>query len=219
MSVDARPLAFLFDWDNTLVDSWEVIHQALRETFLAMGCKPWSLQEVRDRVRASARDSFPQLFGERADEATEHFYRAFEARHLEALRPLPGAEACLDGLSGQGHYLGVVSNKRGSLLRREVAHLGWADWFGALVGATDASSDKPAAEPVIMALAPAGLEPSAQVWFVGDTDIDMACAHNAGCTAVLIRREPPQAGEFDGCAPERHFGDLTSLLEAMRARH
>jgi phosphoglycolate phosphatase len=28
-----RPRAILFDWDNTLVDSWAVIHEALVVTF------------------------------------------------------------------------------------------------------------------------------------------------------------------------------------------
>jgi phosphoglycolate phosphatase len=34
--------------------------------------------------------------------------------------------------------LGVVSNKRGYLLRREAAHLGWMSLFHRLVGANDA---------------------------------------------------------------------------------
>ncbi len=209
------PVALLFDWDNTLVDSWQVIHEALQETFVAMGRRPWTLEEVRRNVRASARDSFPQLFGERAPAATEIFYKAFEARHLEALRPLPHAESCLEALSDSGRYLGVVSNKRGSLLRKEVAHLGWDGWFGAMVGANDAAKDKPSPDPVVMALGPGGLTPSSEVWFVGDTDIDMVCAYNAGCTAVLVRKEPPKPGEFDACQPERHFRDLLSLQDAV----
>ena len=30
------PKAILFDWDNTLVDSWTVIHHAMTATFEAM---------------------------------------------------------------------------------------------------------------------------------------------------------------------------------------
>ncbi len=215
MTGGSAPTAFLFDWDNTLVDTWAVIHAALHETFVTMGHRPWTEEEVRRNVRASARDAFPQLFGERAEEATDCFYRAFEARHLEALRPLPEAETCLRALHARGHYLGVVSNKRGSILRREVDHLGWSTLFGAAVGANDAPRDKPAPDPVHMALEPGGLSPSAAVWFVGDTDIDMACAHNAGCTAVLIAKELPGAEEFHSDAPHRHFGDLASLLAAL----
>ena len=215
MTDGSAPNAFLFDWDNTLVDSWGVIHAALRETFIAMGQRPWTMEEVRRNVRASARDAFPQLFGDRAQEAIDIFYRAFEAQHLDALRPLPNAEACVRALHAEGHYLGVVSNKRGSLLRKELDHLGWSGLFGAAIGATDAARDKPALDPVLMALEPGGLKPSAAVWFVGDADIDMVCAHNSGCTAVLVAKEAPVADEFHSDAPDRHFGDLAALLAAL----
>ena len=84
----ARPEAVLFDWDNTLVDTWVVIHQALKTTFESLGEEPWTLEETKVRVRQSAREAFPRLFGARAEEAKKTFYRAFEDSHLELLREL-----------------------------------------------------------------------------------------------------------------------------------
>jgi len=128
------PRALLFDWDNTLVDTWTVIHHALNRTFAEMGHRPWTLDETRRRVRASARDSFPLIFGERAEEAAELFYRIFEADHLAKLRARAGAADLLAGLAARGDlYLAVVSNKRGHILRREAAHLGWDRFFSRLV--------------------------------------------------------------------------------------
>ena len=89
-------------------------------------------------MRASARDSFPVLFGERAEEAMRIFYDTFEADHLAKLRALPGAGDMLARLAEAGMLLGVVSNKSGYLLRREAAHLGWTSLFQRLVGANDA---------------------------------------------------------------------------------
>ena len=63
------PKALLFDWDNTLVESWDAIHHALVVTFEAMGHEPWSLDETKARVRRSLRDAFPALFGTRWEEA------------------------------------------------------------------------------------------------------------------------------------------------------
>src|SRR3546814_955652 len=79
------PSAILFDWDNTLVDSWAVIHHAMTATFEALGERPWTLEETRRNVRQSARDAFPALFGARADQATAVFYRTYEADHLDRL--------------------------------------------------------------------------------------------------------------------------------------
>ena len=55
---EVRPVALLFDWDNTLADTWPAIHHALAVTFRAMDREPWTFEETRARVRASARDSF-----------------------------------------------------------------------------------------------------------------------------------------------------------------
>ena len=148
-----RPRAILFDWDNTLVDSWGVIHGAINATQLAMGHVPWTFEETRAKVRASARDAFPKMFGDRWEEAQKIFYETFQTTHLERLREMPGAGDLLTALSDAGVYLGVVSNKQGRYLRAEAEHLGWSRHFGQLVGATDAPRDKPAVDPVDMALA------------------------------------------------------------------
>jgi phosphoglycolate phosphatase len=213
-----RPRALLFDWDNTLVDSWGAIHHALKVTFEAMGREPWTLEQTRQRVRRSTRETFPELFGARAEEAAGIFYKTFESDHLDTLKAHEGAEALLRGLAEAGeYYLAVVSNKRGDLLRREAARLGWDGYFERLVGANDASRDKPAVDAVEMALGDSGLAPGPEVWLVGDTDIDMVCAANAGCLPVLLRAEPPGAGEFTGSEPGVHVVDCVQLLQAVRA--
>jgi phosphoglycolate phosphatase len=181
-----RPRAVLFDWDNTLVDSWPAIHAAVNRTLVAMGHQPWSLEEAKRRIQRSLRDSFPGLFGERWDEAREIYYRSFAEVHLDTLRPKKGALELIELLRARGVYLAVVSNKTGKYLRLEAERLGWQDYFRALVGATDAARDKPAVEPVDMALAGSLIERSGEVWFVGDGAVDLECARNAGLSGFLI---------------------------------
>ncbi len=205
-----HPRAVLFDWDNTLVDNWPTIHDALNTTLVAMGQPPWTLAETRVRVRASLRDSFPVLFGDRWEAARDIFYRRFEERHIETLVPLPGAAELLNALHDRGVYLGVVSNKTGRYLRKEAAALEWDRYFTRLVGAQDAAIDKPDRAPVDMALAPAGIAAGPAVWFVGDTAMDMRCAYAAGCTAVLVGTTG-EADDFSGCAPHFQEADLAGV--------
>ncbi len=210
-----KPKAILFDWDNTLVDSWALIHHAMTAVFESLGQRPWTLEEARRNVRKSARDSFPELFGDRAHEATEVFYRTYEAAHLEQLRELPGAGAMLRDLAATGStLLGIVSNKRGEILRLEAAELGWDAFLGPLVGATDAARDKPAREVIDFALKDSGIAAGPEVWYVGDTDIDLLCAHNSRCTPVLIREAPPGPEEFADCPPALHLPDCSAFAEA-----
>ena len=82
-----RPKAILFDWDNTLVNTWPTIVECYRDTFTALGQTPWTDAEVRARAHGSLRDVFPTLFGPRAGEAERAFYETFYRIHLERLQP------------------------------------------------------------------------------------------------------------------------------------
>jgi phosphoglycolate phosphatase len=213
------PRAVLFDWDNTLVESWGVIHEAMNLTLDAMGHPRWSREETETRVRASLRDSFPHLFGDRWKEAEKVFYASFEAIHLAHLRPLNGAADLLAYLSQTLKlYVGVVSNKRGPFLRKEAAHLGWSGYFRKMAGAGDAARDKPALEHVQLALSDleGGDVAGSDIWFVGDADIDLKCAHNAGCMPILVRPKPPENDEFPGHEPNLYFPDCAGFLAYLR---
>lgn len=210
-----RPRAILFDWDNTLVDSWSTIHEALNHCMAVMDKPLWSLAETMERVRLSLREAFPQHFGERWREAQTVYLDRFRAIHLDRLLPLPGRAALLENLAAEGIYLAVVSNKTGELLRREVARLGWSHLFGAVVGAGDAALDKPAPEPVALALAPSGIAAGEEVWFVGDTAVDMECALASGCVPVLLGGTA-EAPEFFRYMPRLTFAESDALFHHLR---
>ena len=53
------------------------------------------------------------------------------------------------------------------------------------MGASDAKRDKPHPDPVLFALKDSGIAPAADVWFVGDTSIDIEAANATGCTPIL----------------------------------
>jgi phosphoglycolate phosphatase len=213
-----RPRALLFDWDSTLVDNWKSIEHAVNATMRAMGHPVWSEEETRRRVRESLRDSFPRMFGDRWPEARRVFYAAFQEKHLEHLRPLPGVTALLEGLAAQGFFLGVVSNKQGPILRKEAEHLGWTGYFRQLVGAGDAERDKPDPAPVLLALRESGLRPGPEVWFVGDTALDMRCAINSGCVPILIMGPARETDDFSAYPPAEEVTDcrdLAALVERL----
>ena len=206
-----RPQALVFDWDNTLVDSWVCIQAAINATLRAMGHREWDMAETMERSALSLRDSFPAVFGERWIEAREIFYRTFESIHYQYLKPIPGVPAMLDSFAALGLPMAVVSNKNGRYLREEAHHLGWDERFSRLVGANDASQDKPAAEPVRLVCQAMGVTVGPAVWFIGDAPVDMECALNADCTPILVRIKEPSELGFISSPPRRHLHDSTAL--------
>ena len=216
MHLNTRPQAIIYDWDNTLVDSWPPIHDALNTTLVAFDLAPWSMDEVRERVRKSLRESFPDLFGDQWHIAADIFYKRYDEIHANSILPIKGISKMLAFNSELGIFQAIVSNKRGDYLRKEAETLGWTDFFGPIIGANDAASDKPAIDPVHLALCKSGFVAGQTVWFVGDTDIDMQCAINANCVPVLMRAGIEKKGEFDNFPPQLRFQTAEALCKHLR---
>ncbi len=206
------PEAVIFDWDNTLVDSWAVIHAANAFTFEAMGLKPWTLEETRQNVAKSMREAFPELFGDRWEEARDIFYARYDEIHLSYIKPLAGAENALKGLRDAGIPMAIVSNKTGDFLRKEVGVLGWEEYFHPVLGAGDLERDKPDEMVIQAALGPAGLKSGRSVWFVGDNAIDMECAHRSGCTAILMHEKSLPSDKQKIWPPHRNYADFELFI-------
>ena len=213
MTAISRPLVLLYDWDNTLVDGWAGITAALNAVFSEFGHPLWTVADTRNRVRVSLRDSFPVMFGDRWTDARDIFYSALRDQHLAHVAPMPGVPDVLE--AGAPWPQGVVSNKAGAFLRREVTHLGWDRFFGPVVGAGDAKADKPDPAPLHLALAHFGRDADNAVWYIGDTALDMQAARAAGMTAVLVGNADHDGG-VERAAPDIHFPDAVALASRLR---
>ena len=211
------PRAVIFDWDNTLVNSWGAIADAINTVLRHFGQDEWDIETVKARCIRSARESFPEWFGDRWQEASDIFYARFSEVQMQNLAPMPGAGALLEWLHKQGIICCVVSNKNGVFLRAESTALGWDGYFASIVGATDAMRDKPAREHADHALHMAGLQSGIDILFVGDSEADIACARNAGCTPLLIG-DHNSAKKLGVDLYVADCGELQSLLsQAARA--
>lgn len=189
--IPQKPRAVIFDWDDTIVDTWTVATQALAETLQAMGHAVWTEEEMRAKAGPSARDMFMQMFGDRWQDADRIYYDAYHRLHGGKTALLSGVAGTLEYLRRKGVYLAVASNKRGEYLREEAARAGLAGHFSRIVGAGDAEKDKPDPAPLYLALADSGIVPDTSVWYVGDAHTDMMCAYSAGCAGILIETKPP----------------------------
>lgn len=211
------PHAVLFDWDNTLVDTWPTIHQALNVTLRHMAHPEWTLEHVKGNVKQSMREAFPAMFGTRWEEAAAHYQQSYRAIHLEHLRPLAGAEATLQWLRTQPIFVGIVTNKKSDTLKMELAALGWEQYFDVAIGAGDAARDKPAGDPAMMAMLKYEGLRGAHVWFVGDTTVDLGCATAIDATAILYGDHTPVGQTHDGHAFAAHVHDHTELRNLLIA--
>lgn len=181
-----KPKAIIFDWDNTLVDTWPLIQYSIDETMKRMGKEPWGLEKVRNNVHKSMRESFPEIFGENWEQAGEIYKNSYRSLHLSDLQFLPNGLELIKSIASHDILQFVVSNKIGLTLRKEIKNLGIENLFFACIGAHDANYDKPNRHPVELALMGSDLELGRdEIWFIGDTIADVECAYNSRCTPII----------------------------------
>ncbi|MFA7275939.1 MAG: HAD family hydrolase [Pseudobdellovibrionaceae bacterium] len=194
-----KPAAVFFDWDGTFVDTLPTIHHAYNHVLGAFGKPLMTHAEAKRRIRRSAREVFPEIFGPQSDEAFAMYYDVVGATHLDHLSAFDGGDALLRAIRARGITTGLVSNKRHLFLQEEVGHLGWADLFDVILGAGEAARDKPAPDPLLLATRKANLPPcdDGTYWYVGDTETDMMSASAAKFSPVFILHG---LGTKDDCA-------------------
>ncbi|MFT6331957.1 MAG: phosphoglycolate phosphatase [Lentimonas sp.] len=222
-----KPKAIIFDWDNTLVESWDLIHFAMNETLQKMDLEIWDLEKTKKEIHQSARELFPQIFGAKWEFAAEIFKKSYRAHHLEKVSFLNGAVKSINFLSSKDVPLFIISNKTNEALRLEANHLDISHEFKAIIGANDAQFDKPHRAPVDLALKFSNLNPDKDlIWFIGDTMVDMNCAIDSGCQPVLladdeiavnlVKKEVFGNESLDEKKPLLHFKNHAELLEKLK---
>lgn len=181
-----KPDAIIFDWDNTLVDTWPLIHHSINRTMEAMKKPIWSFEKVKNTVHKSMRESFPEIFGSNWQEAGDIYKKSYQEVHLDKICLLPNSLNLLEFLLQNNIKVFLVSNKIGTTLRKEVKKLNLEKYFFSVIGAHDADFDKPKCDPVNLALmsSPITLEKN-YIWFIGDTIADVECAHNCKVEPII----------------------------------
>ncbi len=190
--IKAKPKAIVFDWDNTLADTWPLIQSAMNEARVAFGKEAWSAREVKEKVHKSMRESFPVMFGDDWQSAGKLYLDSYAKNNLTNLKLLPGTLDLLQELKKQDIRVFLVSNKIGVTLRKEVKALNLGEYFFSVIGSMDSAFDKPGDAPVRLALQGSDVDfekDKADIWFIGDTISDIQCGVNCGFKPVIFNSD------------------------------
>lgn len=179
----------LFDMDGTVLDTLQDLWASTNAVLRELGHPERSLDDIRSYVGNGARNqircALPEGSGDDAIDDALSRYRAHYAEHCrDHTKPYPGVVEALRRLKDAGKKLAVVSNKPDAAVR-----LLSAEHFGALmdvaIGETPSLRRKPAPDTVDAALAALGAEKTGAV-YVGDSEVDVATAQNAGLPLIAV---------------------------------
>jgi phosphoglycolate phosphatase len=214
------PEILLLDWDGTLVDSYEFLKSAHNHVRGYLGYGLWDDDTFKKIMKHSTREMFTELYGEQAEKARSKLFSYVENNRLHAMVCMEGAEELLKTLNLIGVKTGVVSNKTHDHLVRDVYEIGWGKYMEVIIGAGKASRDKPAPDPILLALEETGcISDYSKIWYAGDTAGDLQSAKAAGVVDVLLLHGTGGPELVEQYRPLYVFDNLSSLSLALKKAH
>lgn len=176
----------IFDLDGTLLNTIDDIAAAGNHTCELFG---WPTHSV-DRYRHMVGDGVAKLV-ERFMPAefvgdTATFERAldeqrtyYDAHKNDSTAPYEGVPAMLDALAEAGVTLAVLTNKEHMSAQPIVESYFGTERFALVQGRTPEFPPKPEPPATLHVLSELGVDP-ANALYVGDSNVDVRCGHNAG---------------------------------------
>lgn len=185
------PEAILFDYDDTLVDSWPQALITFNTCLMELGFDAMEDSDQYKLPHIPDIDLLVNITGQPIDKVKKVYKEAYEKHHKEPAPLIEGVLDLLEYIKSKNIYLGLVSNKQNFLLRSALESLGLTKYFNKIVGAGDAEENKPSPKSVLYALRDEKNEvtPSSNVWFVGDSITDMKCALLSGLSPIWLSKK------------------------------
>lgn len=180
-----RIVAVLFDVDGTLLDTERYIFGAFDATLRAAGVEPGGRDTYRQVVGYPLDACYRQLAPDVDPAVLCEHHREWQVRHLDLVRPMPGAAALLDVLARRGIRLGAVTNRSGRSSDASLTRAGLRAALATVVSAEDVTRQKPDPEPVRLAVTRLGVPASGAV-MVGDTAVDVLSGRGAGARTIGV---------------------------------
>jgi HAD superfamily hydrolase (TIGR01509 family) len=182
--------AYIFDFDNTLVDSSHGLEVALRAGFREFGI-PYDPKKLPVYMRTPLRDTWEKYKPNCPCKFRDFFELVivtYDRCYLDEVQLFPDAKECIEVLSSKGKDLGVVSNSLSVHINSILDRLNVRDSFGSIVGADRCMNGKPSPEPVRLCLQELGQDAEDAV-MIGDAKNDILSGKAAGTDTVLIDRD------------------------------
>ncbi len=184
--------AVIFDLDGTIADTIDAIKHGINLTMSALSYPLSTREDILRSINGGARRlvrlSLPDEIGKdekKVDEALALYNEMYEKTYMETNVTYDGIGALTEVLHDAGIKLSVLSNKQDSFVKRLCPALLNGEYFTEFRGQKEGAPTKPDPTVPLEICTLMGAKPC-ECAFVGDSDIDMLTAKNAGFYAIGV---------------------------------
>jgi pyrophosphatase PpaX len=211
--------AVLFDFDGTIVDTTELIHESMRRTVTeVLGREPG-----REILMANVGQPLPRQMEflangqpEKTEELLEVYLHHNEELHEGLIQEFPNVGTSLVRLRDAGLELAVVTSKRRFSV--EMALDSFPDLrevFDVFVTMEDTTEHKPLPAPLLKGLELLGDVSPERAAYLGDAPFDVAAARAAGVMSVAVSWGAFTSEALRAAGPDHLFEDLDSAVDFL----
>lgn len=218
--------AVLFDFDDTLADTYPGREAGLRRAFFEAGItNPTAedfLHEVNGRTFDAALAEIEEAQGANL-RLVQRYRRAYWAHEADNASVFDGVVPMLEGIRNAGLALALVTSKLGDyqlggkLLgdRYQMGLAGLNSYFSVTVMAEDVTEHKPRPEAILLALARLNVVPEYAL-MVGDSSSDWGAAYATGCWCCHAKWAGYSTGPaIEGVEPHYEAHDPGGVLKLL----
>ncbi len=181
----------IFDLDGTLLNTIDDLSAATNHALRVCGFAPRTVDECRQFVGTGVRKLLERAlpYGQQTPahvaRMKDAFFAYYDVHLTDFTRPYNGIVQMLCALQARGIKVAVASNKYQRATERLVQHFFPSIAFAAVLGQREGVPTKPHPQMVFDCLARAN-ESMSTTLYVGDSDVDMQTAQNAGVKACGV---------------------------------
>lgn len=194
----------IFDLDGTILDTLEDLALAGNHTCELHGWPTFPIDQYRYKVgngmlKLVERFMPAEYAGDgRMFETALAEFRSYYGEHKEDhTAPYPGIIPMLDAMRNAGLTLAVLTNKDHVAAAPLIERYFGPDRFALVQGRIDMFPPKPAAPVTLHVMDQLGASPATTL-YVGDSNVDIQCGHNAGIRAAGVTWGFRGRGELEG---------------------
>lgn len=179
----------IFDLDGTLLDTLTDLTDSVNTVLARYSLPQYSAEEIRGFVGNGIRrlmqltipdgEAHPQF-----EEIYNEFREYYNMHCMECTEPYPGILLLLSELQKEGYKTAIVSNKADSAVKI-LKDIYFRDLIPVAIGESPSCRKKPAPDSVYQAMEELGTD-KAHTVYVGDSDVDLRTAENAGIPCILV---------------------------------
>ena len=210
----------IFDLDGTLLDTIADLAMATNHALRQLGYPTRPVDEIRtfvgNGINKLLERSLPD--SEKSEANTlrlrAHFLPYYDAHNADLSTPYPGIPSLLQALQQKGLMIAVASNKYQTATVKLIHHYFHDISFVEILGQREGVPVKPDPSIVSDIIQKAGVSKE-EVLYVGDSNVDMQTAHNAGVDAIGVAWGFRPRAELEALQPLAVIDKAEELLDYL----